>query len=68
MTFVIVPNVLRDEIYRRIDAALAETPDAAPDREIFYEALLSHFHQHGAIPEFSLVKNTADSGSGGNRG
>ena len=32
------------------------TPDAAPDRDVLYEQLLSFFDDHGYIPEFSLGK------------
>jgi hypothetical protein len=51
---VIVPNSLSEEIYRRIDAAIAEVPEAADGREEFYDALLSHFDEHGVIPEFAI--------------
>jgi hypothetical protein len=54
--FVIVPNVISEEIYARIDAVLAEIPDAAPDRELFYQRLLAFFDEHGYVPEFSLAK------------
>jgi hypothetical protein len=55
---VIVPNSLSDAIYKKIDVALVECPDATPDRELFYNHLLSYFNEHGVIPDFSLVKNT----------
>jgi len=58
MTCVIVPNSLRDAIYARIDAALAEFPDAASDREIFYSQLLAYFDEHGVIPEFELANKS----------
>lgn len=54
--FVIVPNHLSNAIYQRVDAAIEKVPDAAPDREHFYSVLLSHFNEHGVIPEFSLEK------------
>lgn len=56
MSFVIVPNSLRDAIYAKVDAAIAGVPDAAPDREYFYSVLLDHFNEHGEIPEFTLEK------------
>jgi hypothetical protein len=55
---VIVPNYLSAEIYRKVDEALVGHPDAVPDREIFYETLLSYFNEHGIIPEFELQKKT----------
>lgn len=56
MSFVVVPNTLRDAIYRAIDNALEAVPEAAPDREHFFEELLRHYHEHGEIPDFTLVK------------
>lgn len=53
---VIVPNYVHDAIQSKLDAALAEVPDAAPDRDIFYQTLLNYFDEHGVLPEFSLVK------------
>jgi hypothetical protein len=53
---VIVPNELAAAIYAKIDAALVDCPDAAPDREAFYGQLLDYFDEHGVIPAFSLVK------------
>ena len=56
---VIVPNSLRAQIYQAIDEQLAEHPDAAPDREIFYETLLSYFNEHGVVPDFSLQRKVS---------
>lgn len=53
---VIVPNTLADAINKKLDAAYAEIPDAAVDREYHYQALLDHFYEHGVIPDFKLVK------------
>jgi hypothetical protein len=55
MTLVIVPDALREEIYRRIDAKLADWPDAVAERENFYQALLFHFDAHGVIPDFDIA-------------
>jgi hypothetical protein len=55
---VIVPDSLSDAIYAKVDEAIAAVPDAAPDREFFYGAILDHFNKHGVIPDFSLVKNS----------
>lgn len=54
--FVVVPNYLSDEIYRRLDAEIAKEPDAAKDREALYRQLLSYFNEHGVIPNFSLAR------------
>lgn len=53
---VIVPDWLREAIYAKIDKALIECPDAAVDRELFYQQLLAHFNEHGEIPDFNLEK------------
>ena len=58
MSCYIVPNHVRDAIYKRIDDAIVKVPDAAPDREHFYAALLDHFAATGIIPDFDLVPNT----------
>lgn len=50
----IVPNQLRDELYRRIDAQLAVWPELLPEREKVYGDLLLHFDEHGVIPDFDL--------------
>lgn len=55
----IVFNDLRDAIYAKVDAAIADHPDAAPDRDYFYYKILDHFDQHGVIPEFTLQKREA---------
>ncbi len=60
MSFVIVPNSLRDAIYEKVDAEIAKAPDAAPGREHFYSVLLDYFNEHGEIPAFSLEKRTHD--------
>lgn len=54
MRSVIVPNTLREAIYAKVDAAIAEQPAAAPDREYFYGVLLDYYDEHGAIPDFTL--------------
>jgi hypothetical protein len=52
----VVPNWLRDEIHRRLDAQFALVPDAEKDREALYSSLLSFFNEHGVLPDFSLVR------------
>lgn len=54
MKSVIVPNSLRDAIYDKVDAAIAEQPAAEPDREYFYGVLLDYYDEHGVIPDFTL--------------
>ena len=54
---VVVPNSLRNAINEKLDGAFAETPEAAPDRDIFYRRLLSFFNEHGYLPEFTLIRN-----------
>lgn len=58
MTLVIVPNCLHNAINAAIDKALAQAPNAAPDRDIFYQTLLEYFDLHGELPDFSLVKRS----------
>ena len=53
---VIVPDSLRDAINVKLDAAIAEVPDAEKDREVLYGQLLGYFDEHGVVPDFSLVK------------
>ena len=52
---VIVPNVLRDEIYQKLDAELEKNPTIKPHRESIYADLLSYYNEHGVIPEFTLT-------------
>lgn len=56
MRIVVVPNDLRDAINAKLDAALAECPEAAPDREHFYDTLLNYYDEHGSLPDFHLAK------------
>ena len=51
---LIVPNVLRDSIYAKVDAAITKAPGAGVDREPFYGVLLDYFDEHGVIPDFEL--------------
>jgi len=57
--FVIVPNELSNAIYAKIDAAIADCPDASKDREAFFQQLLDYYNDNGVIPDFSLVKKAA---------
>jgi len=56
MPIVIVPDGLYDAIQKKLDAAIAERPDAERDRDHLYHRLLDYYYEHGAIPDFSLVK------------
>lgn len=62
MTCVIVPNYLRDQIYEMVDAAIAKCPEAAVDREIFYQTVLNYYDQHGALPEIELKRHAPQQG------
>jgi hypothetical protein len=53
---VIVPNALHDAINKRLDAAIAECPDAAIDREALYAQLVAYFDEHGCIPDFRVER------------
>lgn len=58
---VIVPNSLRDAINKKLDEALEACPEAEVDRKGFYNFILSHFNEHGVIPEFTLSKRGSTS-------
>lgn len=56
MRTVIVPNQLRDEIVRRLDAALP--PEASDtDRDALYHQVLAYYDEHGVIPDFTITKS-----------
>ncbi len=52
---VVVPNYLRDEINRRLDAEIAKEPAAEKDREALYLQLLTYFNEYGMIPDFTIT-------------
>jgi hypothetical protein len=54
MMFRIVPTYIADAINAKLDAAFAQCPDAAKDREILYGQLLDYFDEHGVVPDFKL--------------
>lgn len=54
----IVPEVLSEQIYAKIDAQIALHPDSAGDREAHYEWLLDFFNEHGFVPDFTLQLKT----------
>lgn len=53
---VVIPDALGRAIDAALDKALAETPEASPDRPYFYNELLCFYDEHGYVPEFSLVQ------------
>jgi hypothetical protein len=62
MEFIIIPNVLRDAINAKIDAALKDLPaEANVDREVFYQQILAYYNDTGQIPDFKIEKrNSSD--------
>ena len=56
MSMFVIPNSLRDAINAKLDAAIADVPDAEKDREHLYHSLLMYFNEHGVIPDFSITK------------
>jgi len=54
MALCIVPNDLRDAIYKKIDEQLVDRPALVEHRESIYLDLLNYFDEHGVIPDFSL--------------
>lgn len=53
--FVVVPDSLRNAINNKLDAAIADCPDAAKDRDALYGQLLAFFNEHGRVPDFTLA-------------
>lgn len=61
MRVVLVPNELRDEIYKRVDTAIEKNPQFKDQRESIYKEILEYFDWHGTIPDFSLEhRNPSD--------
>lgn len=61
--FLIVPNYVSDAINAKIDAFLAEYPEATHAREEMYDAMLEAFNVHGVIAEITRpTKCAADEG------
>lgn len=58
MTLVIVPNTLRDAIYEKVDSALVMSPEATPDRVVYFQQLLAHVDEFGTIPNFTITRRT----------
>lgn len=57
MKTVIVPNHVRSAITTILDAAYKLHPDAEPDRDIHYAALLQFFDENGYLPSVELARN-----------
>ena len=51
---VIVPNELRDFIFRKIDLELENSPSLKPHRDKIYLDILSYYNEHGVIPGFKI--------------
>lgn len=59
--FVIVPNYVSDAINAKIDAFLAEYPEATHAREEMYDAMLEAYNVHGVIADITRpTKHTPD--------
>lgn len=56
---VIVPDTLRENINKALDAEIAKWPDAEKEREMLYRQLITFFSVHGYLPEFSLEPRDA---------
>lgn len=56
--FLLVPNDLADALSAKLDAALAEFPEASKDREALYDQLLSYVNEHGVIPDFTIGRTS----------
>lgn len=54
--FIIVPDSVDYAINAKLDAALADCPDAEADRDELFRVLLAYFDEHGVLPEFTLQK------------
>ena len=55
---VIVPNFVDEAINKALDEKLRDAPEAAREsRGHLYRGLLAYYNEHGALPEFEIVKN-----------
>lgn len=59
MSAVIVPNHIRAAITTILDAAYKLHPEAEPDRDIHYAALLQFLDENGYLPSVELTRNEA---------
>lgn len=55
--FAIVPTYILDKVNAKLDAAIAEHPDAEKDRDELRSQILGYVNEHGVVPEFSLAPN-----------
>ena len=53
---VIVPDVLRNTIDKKLDDAIKEVPEAAKDRSELFDQLLNYYDEYGMVPDFTLVR------------
>ena len=54
MTFLIVPNILTDAIYKKIDSFIEEHPDKEQDRKYLYRLLVNAYNEHGVIGDIEI--------------
>lgn len=53
---VLIPVEVIDAINAGLDREIAKHPEAANDRDFFYQQLVNHFAMTGQIPDFVLEK------------
>ena len=51
MTYIILPNTVRDAINSKIDAFLAQHPDLEAQRDNIYNDLLAAYVEYGEIAD-----------------
>ena len=56
--FIILPDGVKDEINRRVDAFLEDHPDREIDRDELYDEMIQFFGHRGQIPEITLREQT----------
>ena len=57
MNIVIVPNDLRDSIYKIVDKELERCPQFILERENIYKDILNYYNENGTIPDFELKES-----------
>ena len=51
---VVIHDHVREAINARLDAAIAEVPDAAKERERLYQEIINFYSEYGQLPNFTL--------------
>lgn len=59
--FFIVPDIISDKIYEKLEAAYAALPEAEADKaraekDEHYKILLSMYNDMGYVPDFTVIK------------